>query len=494
MRVLGRIRLSRATEESTSPERQREIIQRWADDNEHTIIGWAEDLDISGSVDPFDTPALGPWLADERLHEWDILCSWKLDRLARRAIPLHRLFGLCMDNDKTLVCIADNIDLSSWVGRLVASVIAGVAEGELEAIRERTRSSQKKLRELGRWGGGKPIYGYRAQKREDAAGWQLVPDEGASRVLREVIEKVLAGQSTESIARELTKAGELTPADYLRQRAGKPTRGHSWSNAGLRQLLRSKTLLGHATHNGTTVRDADGAPVLTGEPLITQDVFDRVQAALDSRGFKVTNRSAKASPLLGVAICGMCGRLMHLRQHHSKERAKTYRYYQCLGGGTAGGGGATREHPTNVIKADELEELVEEGFLSAYGAEGVKERVFIPAENHQNELDEAVRATEELTGLLGTITSTTMKSKILGQLAAIDSRIATLEKLPSSEARWEWRSTDELYADAWANADIEARRQLLLGRKVSVRVAVRGRVARQTPGVLEFDLVADDVA
>ena len=62
MRVLGRLRLSRATEESTSIERQREVIQQWSDMHGHTVVGWATDLDVSGSVDPFDTPQLGDWL------------------------------------------------------------------------------------------------------------------------------------------------------------------------------------------------------------------------------------------------------------------------------------------------------------------------------------------------------------------------------------------------------------------------------------------------
>ena len=61
MRVLGRIRLSRMTEESTSAARQREIIEMRAKSNDHEIVGWAEDIDVSGSVDPFDTPQLGPW-------------------------------------------------------------------------------------------------------------------------------------------------------------------------------------------------------------------------------------------------------------------------------------------------------------------------------------------------------------------------------------------------------------------------------------------------
>ena len=89
MRVLGRIRLSRLTEESPSAARQREIIENWAAANDHEIVGWAEDIDVSGSVDPFEAPALREWW--DRKDEWDILCAWKLDRIGRLGFQGNRL-------------------------------------------------------------------------------------------------------------------------------------------------------------------------------------------------------------------------------------------------------------------------------------------------------------------------------------------------------------------------------------------------------------------
>ena len=103
MRVLGRIRLSRSREESTSVQRQRELIQSWADNNGHEVVAWAEDVDVSGSVSPFEAPELGPYLTDKHKGEWDILVAWKLDRLARNAISMNYLFGWIQDNGKQLV-------------------------------------------------------------------------------------------------------------------------------------------------------------------------------------------------------------------------------------------------------------------------------------------------------------------------------------------------------------------------------------------------------
>jgi hypothetical protein len=69
--ALAAIRLSRSTDESTSVERQRDVIGGWSQrpDGE-PIIGEALDVDVSGSVSPFDRPDLGHWLTDTPPEPW----------------------------------------------------------------------------------------------------------------------------------------------------------------------------------------------------------------------------------------------------------------------------------------------------------------------------------------------------------------------------------------------------------------------------------------
>jgi hypothetical protein len=59
-RILGVVRLSQLTDDSSSPHRQREAIEYWADSPhvEGEIIGWAEDLDVSGGLSPFKRQGL----------------------------------------------------------------------------------------------------------------------------------------------------------------------------------------------------------------------------------------------------------------------------------------------------------------------------------------------------------------------------------------------------------------------------------------------------
>ena len=86
MRLLPCIRLSVLDDTSTSPERQFDKIQTFAKLGDHELVPITEadyDLDVSGSVSPFERPGLGPWLRADRLDIWDAICVARLDRLTR---------------------------------------------------------------------------------------------------------------------------------------------------------------------------------------------------------------------------------------------------------------------------------------------------------------------------------------------------------------------------------------------------------------------------
>jgi len=486
MRVLGRLRLSRSTDESTSIERQREIIEQWSNAQGHTVVGWAEDIDVSGAVDPFDTPQLGEWLND-RAPEWDILCAWKLDRLGRNAIQLNKLFAWCGEHDKTVVSCSESIDLGSWAGRMLASVIAGLAEGELEAIRERQTGSRRKLRESARWPGGKPPYGYlgippgtvdpRCSRGHvasclchDGPGWTLKIDPEASKVVRRIVDELIDGKPLTRIGRELTSEGYRSPAAYYTTvKAGQPslrwadgeTPTGKWGSTPLRNMLRSKALRGYVHHAGETIRDDDGMPIQLAEPLVTLDEWELIQAALDRvqqsrRGIL----KGEPSPLAGLVVCYECGQTLHHDRTtvHRSENRYVYRYYRCPNKDSA------------MIPADDVAQLAEDAFLEKLGDQEVRERVWVPGDSREAEMREALTALDELTQAAGRAKSATMKQRLQRQLDALDTKIVELESAPKREARWEYRPTGGTYGSVWKASDTDQRRELL--RRSGITIAI----------------------
>ena len=64
-RVLAGVRLSRSTDERTSPERQLAAVRRWAKSQGHDVVGQEVDLDVSAyKVAPWERPDIGDWLAN----------------------------------------------------------------------------------------------------------------------------------------------------------------------------------------------------------------------------------------------------------------------------------------------------------------------------------------------------------------------------------------------------------------------------------------------
>jgi DNA invertase Pin-like site-specific DNA recombinase len=82
-----------------------------------------------------------------------IVC-WRLDRLGRTASGLTRLFDELRQRRVGLVSLRDGLDLETPAGRLMANVIASVAQYENEVRTERILAGQAAARAAGkRWGG-----------------------------------------------------------------------------------------------------------------------------------------------------------------------------------------------------------------------------------------------------------------------------------------------------------------------------------------------------
>lgn len=436
--------MSRDVTGSTSAERQREVIESYARMHDHTIVGWATDMDVSGSLSPWDTPEFGDWL--RRPQEWDVVCAWKLDRFGRTLFELNDLFSWCLRSGHTLACVEDQIDLSTWTGRLVAAVIAGVAEGELEAIRTRNKASRKKLREIGRWHGGQPPYGYRKVGQKGA--WYLEPDPDKVEIIEQMIEKVLDRKSLLSIAKDLNARKIPGP------------QGGQWHTPTVRRILLSRSTIGESLHkDGRPVIGEDGLPVQQAEPLIPIELWKRGKAAVEDRK-RAPATEYGTGLLLHVVKCSFCEGWMY---HFVKNKdGKLFRYWRCSQR-TKDKSLCDSQH---TIPAEQLEAQVEELFLDEIGDIERQERVYIDGDDTQAQLDQVKEAInrarkESDLGLYdGDEDSYAERMKLLV------GRRKELEANPSEGPRWELRGLGETYREAWQRMDIQERRNLMISTGV----------------------------
>lgn len=461
MRLLGVVRLSRDAEESTSVERQRKEVTEYAASHGHTIIGWAEDVDVSGAVSPFERPGLGPWLTEEAASRYDVLAAYKLDRLSRRLFDTFDLLRWAEDHGIVVATVRDSVDLSSSIGRAVIAMIAAVAENELAAIRERSRNARKWQRENGLFHGGKEPYGYKAVRASDGRGWRLEICPETSLIVKRIVFEVLEDKSTNSIAQRLNDESIPTPRDYAAIKRGRQPKGAKWTDTTLRRILNSRALLGQAEHNGEVVYGDDGLPIQRAEPLISRDEWDQLQLVLQSRE-RAKYQPARERVLSGVAYCE-CGEPLWCHQMTKYNRKQDYAYYRCAG--------RTRKRtgcPVKAIRVELIEELAVGGFLDFVGNLEVIERVFVPGVNHEREIRDAEEALADL--IDKTAGKPAAVQKVYAEkIKALEQRLATLSDAPTTEDRWEERPSGITYRQQWeALRTTEERRKALLVAGVRV--------------------------
>ncbi len=92
-----------------------------------------------------------------RLGRVSQIAVWRIDRLGRTAKGLTALFEDLQHRRINLVSLKDGLDLSTPAGRLMANVLASVAQYETEVRGERVAAGQAVARANGKtWGGSKP--------------------------------------------------------------------------------------------------------------------------------------------------------------------------------------------------------------------------------------------------------------------------------------------------------------------------------------------------
>lgn len=464
LRGLGAIRLSKETDQSTSPARQQDRIDWWCAGHEVQVVHTTKDLGVSGAVSPFERDGLGEWLTDKRADDWDVLVAWKLDRISRSAEDTLKLLNWCIKHGKRIVCVDDGIDTDTEMGKVWIQLAAIFAQVERTAIKERTLSSREKLRTEGRWAGGAPVYGSRAVARSDGAGYRIEKDPDAYPTLRWIVERVLAGDSLNSIATKLNTDEVPTPQELHRRQKGKlpSEKPPRWRTNTLTSILTSPSLIGNNSHQGRAVRGPDGLPIKSGEPLVTPGEWKQLQDRL-VHGVKPRNRSEATSLLLGIAFCAVCGSRLH--RLSALKRGRNYAYYRCASQSTAGGFCGAKN-----IREDYLNEVVEDHLMQEIGHIEIPEKILIPGEDHSAELEEAQLSLAELSLMAGTAKSDTAKQLLRAQLTALDERIADLEARPSRPDRWIERGTGATYRQQWDSGDEEKRRKLLLDSGITIRV------------------------
>lgn len=500
-RALIVVRLSRETEATTSPERQVAECVSLCETRGYDIVGVAQDLDVSGSADPFshkDRPQLARWLARDFLDSavpgvgntdpcpFDLVVFYRLDRLVRSVKNLNRLILWADEHDVLLVSATEgHFDLTQPFGRVIASLVGTVAELELDAIRERNGSAFRHNAKLGKWRGGNPPWGYLPDK--STGEWRLAQDPAQVQTIREVVQRVLTGERLRAIAADLTARNVQTTTNRYREVKGQHQTPNLWYPQRMRESLESPTMLGQMVvrepvtdrygrpkrdskgqkvfGSETVLRQPDGTPLERAVPILSVVEQERVKAELRSREVGVKGADRRKNPptlLLGCVYCAACGlpayRMVGGKGRKDRYRCKSVQLYQSCS-------------PNTSTPMDDLDDVVTRMLLGTVGDAERLERVWEQGSDNTEERAEVDALLVDLTNLVGTgpyKAGTPQRAQLDKRVDELTKRQESLYATPTTPSGWKWKPTGERFADWWHRQDNEGKNAYL--RRMGVTV------------------------
>jgi DNA invertase Pin-like site-specific DNA recombinase len=357
--------LSVLTDETTSPVRQELDLRILARERGCRVVGVASDLNVSATkVPPRKRKELGDWL-NNRSPEFDELLFWKLDRFVRRLSDLSTMIEWSLKRGKNLVSKNDSLDLTTTAGKIMVTIIGGIAE--IEAANTSTRVTSlwdyAKTQEV--WIIGKPAYGYVTSK-SPSGKFRLVIDPEAHKALHWARRMALRGRSTGFMVRCLKRSGLMSQGLTV---------------ATLRRRLRNPALLGYRVEedkqggqrHSKPILGKDGKPIKVAPPIFTEEEFETLDAALNKRKKnQPPRRVGGATQFLGVLSCADCKTNMTVQI--TKNDFGTYQYLRCRNCKSGGLGAPNPNQVYERLVEDVLKVLGDFPVQVRQYAEGAKVR------------------------------------------------------------------------------------------------------------------------
>lgn len=276
--------------------------QRW------DVVGVYSDEGYSGK--DVRRPQLQRLMADAVSARMDVVLVWRLDRLSRRqADVMHLIQDVFAPAQVGFKSATEPFDTTYAAGLAMVGMLAVFAQLERETIIERTRMGLTQRTRNGLWSGAAP---WGCRYRADGV---LEPDPAVAPWVARVFEMAadpVSGLGVEAIASWLAAHG--IPAPHGRR---------AWHMSTVRLILGNRAYLGQR-------RQREGWITASHEPLISEELYLRVQRAISERRMGGRPRAGEEADyaLTGSAYCGHCGG--RLRGKNQKWANGAHRrYYVC---------------------------------------------------------------------------------------------------------------------------------------------------------------------
>lgn len=408
------------TGESLSIENQRQMLRRYAEENDFEIYDEYIDDGISGTT--FNRPEVQRLLDNAKTGTINTIIVKDLSRFGRNYIEVGQYidyvfpaFGI------RFIAIQDNVDTANRdSGAMEMMPIMNVFnEWHAANTSKKIRAVKKANAQQGIYTAKKAAYGYIMGTDEKRAP---IIDEDVAPIVVRIFEMYAWGMGVRKIAEVLTQEKILPPAIYAQEKygwKGRPNALNIWSVTTVREMLHNPIYIGHMPQLRWTSlsyknhrrfrKDPSEWTVIynTHKPIISKELWDKVRAREKSVSHGRVTKNDYIHPLSGFVYCADCGQKMKLSTHSTKKGTLSYNfncgYYVRYGKSVCF---------SHYMSAQELQYLVRKD---------IREIARYVALDEQSARDEFIRHNAELTG--NTIKSArkelTLKQKRLEELSRL---------------------------------------------------------------------------
>ncbi|WP_328963268.1 recombinase family protein [Streptomyces virginiae] len=500
-RVLKMRRISRDSEDSSALARQAEALDGAVGESRFDVVGDVEDSFISGAVRPEERPGLGRWMREPLWYEWDAIMVTSLDRITRNQTHWEMFADKCYQDGKDVICLDDPaLDITPGNGRMIAYIKATQAQEYREAIVQKRRNQTQYYRDECLWGGGTWPFGYRPVLTEyqGRQRYKLLIDRVTGPLIREAYERIAEqGWSMSRLCQDWNERGVLTSQDYQRsvngaeKKAGVKTavKGSKWTTSTLGKMLKKPILKGIAMHKGEPLL-RDGVPVRWADPILSDEEFDKLQAAVSALGRHRAGIKSNASPMAGVLYCP-CGRKMYENSSIGKLNTgdvRQHKYFRC----SSWSNGKACDFSVSWSQ-DQVYAAAEHAFLVKLGGEEITERHYVPGRDNRKQIKELERAIDNLSQSITLAASPVVVASLTRAMEAHASNLEELMAEPFVPGRWEATGTGQTYAEKWS-AMTGRKEQGSFLRQAGMRLFIWGRPGAKGRGIAVHVISPNDVA
>ena len=300
-------------QEFNSLHAQREACEAYVASQKHEgwklLIDRYDDGGISGAT--MERLGLQRLLDDIDKGRIDLVVVYKVDRLTRSLADFAKLIERLDAADASFVSVTQAFNTSTSMGRLTLNVLLSFAQFEREVTAERIRDKIAQSKSKGMWMGGLVPLGYAVDGRS------LKPAPAEAQTVRRLFELYDEFGCLRRVEQEAEQAGFRTKARTAKD--GRIVGGGPFSRGRIQHILRNPLYIGKVRHKA---RVHDGLH----DPVVEQNLFDRVQAQLDRASKRATkSKGARVvSPLAGRIFDAQGARLT---PSHTTRGQKRFRYY-----------------------------------------------------------------------------------------------------------------------------------------------------------------------